>query len=126
MPLDIPAWKRNQHVFAMKDNQVGWYIWLILECWDRGGYLPNDPPLLAKLARASSKTRFYKEFTTVLAEFELTEDESQLVHSGLRAEYESRAEKVDKKRYAAQQRWHKAKAESEPQAATMGGQSRAS
>jgi uncharacterized protein YdaU (DUF1376 family) len=126
MPLDIPAWKRNEYVFAMKDYQVGWYIWLMIECWDRGGYLPSDPALLSKLARAASPKRFYKEFVTVLAEFELTEDKSELVHPALRAEYESRAQKVDKKRHAAKVRWETARAAAEPRVTANGEQSRAS
>lgn len=114
-PFDTTAWRRNHNVFAMRDSQVGWYIWLTVEAWDRGGSLPYDPALLPKLARASSAKQFYKDCQIVLAEFELTEDKSELVHRGLRAEYLQRVQKVQKKREAGQKRWEKTNAEPVPE-----------
>ena len=111
--------------FCNERLPVGWYAWLIVEAWDRGGYLPYDPALLAKLARAASPKRFFNEFATVLAEFELTENELELVHPGLRAEYLARTEKVEKTRRAARKRWEKPNPESGPETPGQGGNIRA-
>lgn len=115
-PFDTTAWRRNHHVMMMQEHQIGWYIWLLVACWERGGTLPNDPVLLAKLAHAQKPKRFYDQMASVLAEFELSEDQSELIHPGLLAEYRTRIQKVEKTRQAGLKRAMKHSAEPEAKA----------
>lgn len=69
-PFNLQEWCADTRIFMMADHQVGWYIWLVVECWKNQGMLPNDPAMLFKLARASSRDVFDREKDAVLAAFD--------------------------------------------------------
>jgi hypothetical protein len=81
------TWRANQLVSLMTDYQRGWYVSLLVECWQTGGFLPNDTIKLAKLAKADSAKKFQKEKGAVLAEFEPTPDGCFLVLPEMRDEW---------------------------------------
>ncbi len=86
--FDVHQWRGDTNVLCMKDRQVGWYVWLMAECWMNGGFLPSEPKKLAKLARATSEKTFLNEMNAVLVAFEPTEDETQIFHPKLRRLWE--------------------------------------
>jgi uncharacterized protein YdaU (DUF1376 family) len=55
----------------MTATQCGYYINLLAHAWlgERPGYIPNDPDLIWKLARAKSKKEFEREAAPVMAQF---------------------------------------------------------
>jgi hypothetical protein len=101
--LDTNEWCANTNITLMEDYQVGWYAWLLVECWKGQGYLANDPKILAKLARASNPETFQKESSPVLACFELDEDENRIVLPRLKQLYEEKVALVEANRRAGQQ-----------------------
>ena len=88
--------------FSLSDYHVGWYIWLLVECWKTGGALPNDPVKLAKFARAKSTARFKREMANVLSEFEPTDDGAYIVHRRMAQLWGEKQGLVQKKKLAAQ------------------------
>jgi uncharacterized protein YdaU (DUF1376 family) len=91
-PLNTNWWHKNRNVRYMTAQQVGWYVWLMIEAWQDGGTLPNDPDWLWKLARAESKDEFQAKSDRVLAEFQqaIHEGEPMLVHPKLADIYKAR------------------------------------
>lgn len=85
--LNVNEWCCDQDILFMKDYQVGWYIWLLVECWKNGGVLPNDPVKLARFARAKSAAKFSKEMAAVMGAFEISDDHEHIVHTHLAAEW---------------------------------------
>ena len=100
-PLNINDWSGDQKILFMKDHQVGWYIWLLVECWRTGGYLPNDPVKLAKFARAKSPKVFEREMAAVMGGFELTPDEQHIVHTRMADAWQEKQRLVQSKKRAA-------------------------
>jgi hypothetical protein len=68
----VRDWFATRAVRLGKDYQRGWYVQLIAESWQYGGFLPNDPELLWQLAGASSKKAFERNGgdLLVLGEFD--------------------------------------------------------
>jgi uncharacterized protein YdaU (DUF1376 family) len=72
----VKEWCADQQIYLMTDQQVGWYIWLLVECWKgEGTLLTTDLSVLAKLARASSGQQFKDESRQVLLAFDEAFDE---------------------------------------------------
>ena len=85
--LDVNEWFTEPRVMSMLDYQRGWYISLLAACWKTGGFLPNNPDKLARIAGAEDRVRFKEESADVLWPFETCDDEAQIVHSRLHAEW---------------------------------------
>lgn len=100
--LNVNEWCTDQEILFMTDYQVGWHIWLLVECWKNGGFLPNDPVKLAKFARAKSVAKFRNEMASVIAAFEPSPDKQYIVHTRLAEMWEAAQGLVQKKRLAAQ------------------------
>jgi uncharacterized protein YdaU (DUF1376 family) len=85
--FDVNQWCADQHILAMTDYQRGWYISLLAGCWKNAGYLPSDPVKLARIARADDPGKFQTEMQEVLWGFEVCDNEVQIVHSRLNADW---------------------------------------
>jgi len=71
----------------MTDYQRGWYISLLAACWKSAGYLPSDPDKLARIADADDRERFKSEMQEVLWNFDVCDDEVQIVHLRMNADW---------------------------------------
>ena len=98
--LNVNDWCCDQNIMFMKDYQVGWYIWLKVEAWKKGGLIESAPAMLFKYARAKSKKQFIREMDVVLHEFEPTPDGAYLVNMRMADKWEDARAKTEKKRKA--------------------------
>ena len=89
--FDVNQWCAEQHIMSMTDYQRGWYISLLAACWKRGGFLPSDPDKLARIAGAEDRAKFKTEMQEVLWGFDVCDNEVEIVHLRLNADY---AEKI--------------------------------
>src|SRR6266849_1461936 len=64
-------WLTSRAVMKMSPSQRSYYFDLLCHAWlsDRPGFIPNDPDLLWRLARAKSREAFEREADLVLAQF---------------------------------------------------------
>ncbi len=86
----------------LTDVQLGWRFRLMSYAWLNRGRLPKDIDELARMARASSKAKFRKEWQEPLFDFmEVTEfGETYLVNSRLVKEHADTTETWKKRREA--------------------------
>jgi uncharacterized protein YdaU (DUF1376 family) len=103
-PFNVNDWLSDENVACMEDYQAGWYVCLLAQCWKRGGTLPNDPQRLRKLARASHADQFFAESAQVMRAFDVSEDQTEIIHPGFRALWCEKLEDVVKKSNAGQTR----------------------
>jgi len=108
----------SRDVSLMNAAQRGCHMCLVAECWTDAGYLPSDPRLLYRLARADcSFEQFDAELQTVMASFQLTEDGNRYVHPKLARVWQEKYAGYQQKKAAgkasAAQRKAKASAEKE-------------
>lgn len=78
-------------------EQHGAYVLLILACWKRGGFLPDDDQQLAAICRLTPAA--WRRHRGVLAEFFSTVG-SELVHGRVQREVERAREITEKRRIA--------------------------
>lgn len=71
MPLYIGDYMRD--TMRLTRDQHGGYLLLLMECWNCGGRLPNDPAQLASIAKASPNE--WKKLSPVLLPFFKTRGE---------------------------------------------------
>jgi Bifunctional DNA primase/polymerase, N-terminal/Primase C terminal 1 (PriCT-1) len=98
LPFYTGDWLACDAVRFGRDYQRGWHISLLVECWRRGGMLPDDPDTLWMWAGAISKAEFEKngDHLLVLGEFEsdaLPDGSSVLSHPSLTGLFEKQATK---------------------------------
>jgi len=92
----------NMHMDRLTDVQFGWRFRLMSYAWLNGGRLPKDIDELARMARATSKAKFMKEWREPLFDFmEVTEcSETYLVNSRLVKEHTESTETWRKRKAA--------------------------
>jgi Bifunctional DNA primase/polymerase, N-terminal/Primase C terminal 1 (PriCT-1) len=94
--FDVRHWFSDQNLNAMRDDQTGWHIRLIVFAWNKGGFLTSDPAQLWRLAGAKSCSHFIKHCSLVLADFDMvTECDGTVVlrHRFMAAEYAATLQK---------------------------------
>jgi len=101
-PFFTTDWLANDVVRFGCDYQRGWYIQLLVECWRRGGALPDDPNVLWRLAGASSKKAFENDgdHRLVLGEFvraTLENGAHVLIHPWMTDHFEKQSRKYQQK-----------------------------
>lgn len=99
-------WFASNAVRLGRDQQRGWLIQLLAECWRRGGHLPNDDEMLWRFAGAESRDAFEAngEHLLVLDEFILTtlEDGTEAwVHPWMANHYAEQSRKYQQRCEAA-------------------------
>jgi uncharacterized protein YdaU (DUF1376 family) len=104
LPLNIKEFLGNQNVTLMTDRQRGWYICLIVEAWQNGGQLPNDPTAIYRLSRADcGYKKFGKDAAIVLKEFSgVGSDAAEIIHPKLQAVFQEQLGKYEQKKAAGQ------------------------
>jgi uncharacterized protein YdaU (DUF1376 family) len=99
-PIDVNEWCKDRRILFLKDYQVGWFIWLKIEAWNTKGFLPNDPEVLAVLARAANKKKFIKEKAAVMVFFEQSADGTHIFDPELLEYCQQKSATVERNRRA--------------------------
>jgi hypothetical protein len=94
--VDANEYCKDIRIQLLSDYQFGWLMWLRIFAWTRQGYLPNQPLVLAKLARASNPEMFANEMYAVMAFFEVTDDETEIFDPELVAYWAEKTEQSEK------------------------------
>lgn len=114
MPLYIADYAKD--TFHLTRDQHGGYLLLIMAAWVSGGRLPNDPPRLAAIAKATP--REWAKLAPVLLPFFKIRGE-WLVHKRI-SEERQRAEQVSDAKRKNGQRGGRPKSKSKADAKLMG------
>jgi hypothetical protein len=94
--FDVRHWFSDQNLNAMRDDQTGWHIRLIVFAWNKGGFLTSDPAQLWRLAGAKSCSHFIKHCSLGLADFDMVTECDGIVvlrHRFMAAEYAATLQK---------------------------------
>ena len=94
--VDANEYCKDIRIQLLTDYQFGWLMWLRIFAWTRQGYLPNHPVVLAKLARASNPEIFANEMFSMMAFFEVTDDETEIFDPELVAYWAEKTEQSEK------------------------------
>lgn len=101
-PFNVKDWRGSRQVRCMTGREQGLYLLMLVEAWDHGGTLPTDLDDLANLLRTSS-SELAEDLAGRLGKL-WEEVDGRYVNHHLARIYQEQAEKLDRRRAAAEAR----------------------